>query len=234
MSKNYFKKLRTVGTSLDEGIAKLEETWKMPQLLLHNRNNEENQVEIRKIVVNLRNELSLLKVCSSLQVHLVSNNDAGFMISYIYQFCYLIFQENVEGSKKDLASQKQIHTQFIDELIQETKELTEKVDEIKTLFMENGYVEELTSSTSALNSQLESLSVDNSNNSILKESDILAESSACDSNSYCDSPVTSRDSCDIQTPSRDNFSLGSMKKKSADQRPTEPIYSPYYYKNLKK
>lgn len=61
MAENYFDNIRTVGAGLDQGIAKLQETWKMPQLFLCNH-NEEDQQTAKKLIENLRNELQLLKV----------------------------------------------------------------------------------------------------------------------------------------------------------------------------
>lgn len=61
MAEGYFESIRTVGSNLDEGISKLQETWKLPHLLLC-KNNHEDQATARKFIENLRNELKLLKV----------------------------------------------------------------------------------------------------------------------------------------------------------------------------
>lgn len=61
MAESYFESIRTVGSNLDEGIARLQETWKMPHLLLC-KSNHEDQATAKKFVENLRNELKLLKV----------------------------------------------------------------------------------------------------------------------------------------------------------------------------
>lgn len=59
--ENYFGNIRTVGASIDQGIAKLQETWKMPHLFFC-KSNETDQISARKLVENLRSELNILKV----------------------------------------------------------------------------------------------------------------------------------------------------------------------------
>ena len=57
----YFENMKIKGSNLDEGIAKLQELWKMPHLLLH-KNNEDDHAAAKKIVEQIRNEMLLLKV----------------------------------------------------------------------------------------------------------------------------------------------------------------------------
>ncbi|OXU25441.1 hypothetical protein TSAR_015704 [Trichomalopsis sarcophagae] len=170
MAENYFDNIRTVGAGLDQGIAKLQETWKMPQLILCNQ-NEEDQQTARKLIDNLRNELKLLKA-------------------------------TIDENKAAVQCLRETQTQFLEESTRAIKCLKEEVDDIKVLFAENGYVEDpVEDDLSILNSQLESLFV-NDSSSFLKDSNNITESSACDNASMCvdESSTASKESFNMGTP----------------------------------
>lgn len=128
---------------------------------------------------------------------------------------------------------RETHAQFLEESTKEIASLKDQVDDIKILFAENGYVEESSGNDfdlSILNSQLESLSVSNTS-SIVKNSGDSSESYSCNNGSLYDSPM--RDSIDSENTA--NMTFGSAQKKSClNERPIEPVFSPYYYKMMKK
>ena len=80
-----------------------------------------------------------------------------------------------------------------------------------------------------LNSQLESLSVNSS--SFVKEENI-EELSMCNSPSFHDSSAVN--SVNSGTPPTNDESFGNTQRKLLNERPIEPIYSPYYYRVMKK
>lgn len=130
---------------------------------------------------------------------------------------------------------RETHAQFLEESTKEIASLKEEVDDIKILFAENGYVEEASDNDldlSILNSQLESLSVGNSS-SLVKNLDNSNESFMCNNGSLYDSPM--RDTTFEPENSSNMTTFGSAQKKSyINERPMEPMYSPYYYKMMKK
>ncbi|XP_014212036.1 uncharacterized protein LOC106641956 [Copidosoma floridanum] len=205
MEEDYFKNLRTVGTTLDEGIANLQEVWKMPNLLLC-KSNEEDQVAAHKLVDNLRSELRQ-------------------------------FKELIAENKVEISTLRETHTQFLEESTIAIKNLKDEVDEIKVLFLENGYVEEdcPEPDLSVLTHQLESLSFNNSNPSFVKDCNGAVDSPMCEGASNCDSPMSMRESvAQPATPNNDPYG-GVSKRSVMDERLMDsPLYSPYYYKITKK
>lgn len=133
---------------------------------------------------------------------------------------------------------RETQTHFLEESTRAIKCLKDEVDDIKILFAENGYMEDpVEDDLSILNSQLESLFV-NDNSSFLKDSNNITESSVCDNaSSMCidESSTASSESFNVGTPPMNNISRGLLNKKLLlGDQPTEPHYSPYYYKMIKK
>lgn len=139
----------------------------------------------------------------------------------------------MDENKATVAHLRETHTQFLEESIKEIANLKGEVDDIRILFAENGYIEEASDNDldlSILNSQLESLSVGNAN-SFVKNTDNSNESFTCNNGSLYDSPM--RETVDSENSV--NMTLSSAQKKShLNERPMEPMYSPYYYKMMKK
>ncbi|KAL7303958.1 hypothetical protein TKK_0003616 [Trichogramma kaykai] len=200
--ENYFEKTRAIGANLDEGIIKLQETWKMPHLLLH-KNNEEDKVVAKKLVETLKNELATLRA-------------------------------NVEQSVKEISYIKESHSAFLEETNNAVMTLQEDVDIIKTLFCDNGYVEESKEpEIAAINKKLEMMSVNSNVPSTTESTDENIK--MFDNSSY---PMIDLEQAGY-LPISDEFAYDSPthdhhERATTNNPPIEPLYSPYYYKMMKK
>ncbi|KAJ8670636.1 hypothetical protein QAD02_001895 [Eretmocerus hayati] len=129
MSGNYSKDLRIVGANFDEVIAK--EVWNIPRILLY-KNNEEDQGFARKLIQNLKDELNNMK-------------------------------DELEKDKDSINRMRETYSQVFQETCEAVESLKQSVNEMKNLFVAHGFVDEsafeFESSISALNIQLESMSV---------------------------------------------------------------------------
>lgn len=64
MAQKYFENIRHDAGKVDEGIVKLEETWRLPHLMFIKGDDPESYGESRKILENIKNEILSIKVCN--------------------------------------------------------------------------------------------------------------------------------------------------------------------------
>ncbi|XP_011505588.1 PREDICTED: uncharacterized protein LOC105368300 [Ceratosolen solmsi marchali] len=143
-----------------------------------------------------------------------------------------ILKKTLRESQLEITRLQKIQTQFLDETVEAIRILKEEVEDTKILFAENGYEEEPTDENLVIfNNQLESLSIRN-NDSFVKNSDNITETSTYENALLYDSGTN--DSVDNDTSITNNVSVGSLQKSLLKEQPVKPVYSPYYYKLLKK
>ncbi|XP_058798367.1 uncharacterized protein LOC131668317 [Phymastichus coffea] len=141
-------------------------------------------------------------------------------------------KDDIEESRKFIISLEEASTQELEEKIEEVTTLEKELEEIKVLFVENGYVEEAIESDFVdLNNRLKSLSSNNSSLFINDVSDLI-NSPLLENNCLNDFEI--RESINSKTPIK-NISYDNIRKPiPINEPPMEPIYSPCYYKIIKK